>query len=272
MTALPTRRQEAWRYADLKTLAMLWPARNQRHRTLAGASVMLDERIIGGGWRDERVAIDIGADGQLDGVIEQAMDTDGVATQIYAITLGAGATADLTIINSGGRYGRLALDISLHEGAALTLGGAIVGDGDQTLEIITHVRHLGPNATSRQTVRAVLGGRAVGSYLGQVAVAREAQKTDAEQSFKALLLARGATANAKPELEIFADDVKCAHGASVGELDKAALFYLVSRGIPPREAQALLAQAFVDDAITALPEGAARAALLARLAALVEAY
>lgn len=272
MTALPTRRQEAWRYADLKTLASLWPGRNQQHRAMAGAAVSLDERIIGAGWRDERVAIDIVAGGRLDGIIEQAMDADGVSTQIYLMKLAAGAAADLTIINSGGRYGRLALDISLEAGAQLTLGGAIVGGADQVLEIITHVRHLGPNATSRQTVRAVLGGRAVGSYLGQVAVSRAAQKTDAEQSFKALLLARGATANAKPELEIFADDVKCAHGASVGELDKAALFYLNSRGIAPRDAQALLAQAFVDDAITGLPEGDARDALLARLAALVEAH
>jgi len=271
MTAMPTRKDEAWRYADLKTLGALWPTRAQELRALSGASVTLDECISGSGWRDERVEISIADGGRLEGIIEQVMNADGVATQLYAVTLGAGAVADLTIINSGGRYGRLALDISLHEGAALTLGGAIVGAGEQVLEIITHVRHHGPNATSQQTVRAVLGGRAVGSYLGQVAVAQAAQKTDAEQSFKALLLARGATANAKPELEIFADDVKCAHGASVGELDKAALFYLNSRGIAPRAAQALLAQAFVDDAITGLPEGAAREALLARLAALVEA-
>ncbi len=271
MTALPTRRNEAWRYADLKTLGALWPERHETVRSLNGKSLTLDDRITGSGWTNERVEITITDGGTLTGTIEQAMDADGVTTQLYSIILSAGATADLTILNSGGRYGRLALDISLHEGAALTLGGAIVGGGQQALEIITHVRHLGPNTTSRQTVRAVLGGTATGSYLGQVAVARAAQKTDAEQSFKALLLGRGATANAKPELEIFADDVKCAHGASVGELDKTALFYLESRGIPPMQAEALLAQAFVDDAITALPECAARDALLARLAALVSA-
>lgn len=271
MTALPTRRQEAWRYADLKTLEGLWPDRALVARELSGAAINLDERIDGSGWRDEEVTVRVAAGGRLTGLIEQAMDEEGVATQLYRITLDEGAEADLTLLNHGGRYGRLALDISLHQGARLTLGGAIVGGGEQTLEIVTHVRHLGPDAVSEQTVRAVLGGRAVGSYLGQVAVAREAQKTDAEQSFKALLLARGATANAKPELEIFADDVKCAHGASIGELDKAALFYLESRGIAPRDAQALLAQAFVDDAIVALAEGPARAALLARLAALVEA-
>ena len=76
------------------------------------------------------------------------------------------------------------------------------------------MRHVGERGRSRQTVRSVLGGKAIGTYLGKVEVARGAQKTDAEQSVKAMLLDRGATANCKPELEIFADDVKCAHGAT----------------------------------------------------------
>jgi Fe-S cluster assembly protein SufD len=91
----------------------------------------------------------------------------------------------------------------------------------------------------------VLNGNAVGSYLGKVEVARGAQKTDAEQSVKAMLLDRGATANCKPELEIFADDVKCAHGASVGELDPIQLFYAESRGMDPATARALLLEGFV---------------------------
>ncbi len=91
----------------------------------------------------------------------------------------------------------------------------------------------------------MLNGKAAGSYLGKVEVARGAQKTDAEQSVKAMLLDRGATANCKPELEIFADDVKCAHGASVGELDAMQLFYAESRGLDPASARALLLEGFV---------------------------
>ena len=91
----------------------------------------------------------------------------------------------------------------------------------------------------------MLNGKATGSYLGKVEVARGAQKTDAEQSVKAMLLDRGATANCKPELEIFADDVKCAHGASVGELDAMQLFYAESRGLDPASARALLLEGFV---------------------------
>ena len=91
----------------------------------------------------------------------------------------------------------------------------------------------------------MLNGRATGSYLGKVEVARGAQQTGGEQSVKAMLLDRGATANCKPELEIFADDVKCAHGATVGELDAMQLFYAESRGLDPAGARALLLEGFV---------------------------
>jgi Fe-S cluster assembly protein SufD len=97
----------------------------------------------------------------------------------------------------------------------------------------------------------------------RVEVARGAQKTDGEQSLKGIMLSRTATINAKPELEIFADDVKCAHGATVGELNRDALFYLRSRGVPEAEAKALLTSAFVADAIERVGEEAVREAFLA---------
>jgi Fe-S cluster assembly protein SufD len=124
------------------------------------------------------------------------------------------------------------------------------------------VTHAEPGATSRQMVRSVLGGTATGTYLGKVAVARGAQATDSEQDVKAMLLDRSATANAKPELEIFADDVKCAHGCAIGELDAQALFYLQSRGMPPAEAKKILLQAFVAGVF----DGAEDAARLQELA------
>jgi Fe-S cluster assembly protein SufD len=100
----------------------------------------------------------------------------------------------------------------------------------------------------------VLGDKAVGSYLGKVEVARGAQQTDGEQSVKAMLLDRGAIANCKPELEIFADDVKCAHGAAIGQMDETARFYMAARGIPPEIARKLLVRAFVADAFAALED------------------
>ena len=107
-------------------------------------------------------------------------------------------------------------------------------------------------------IRSVLNGKAVGSYLGKVEVARGAQQTDGEQSVKAMLLDRGATANCKPELEIYADNVKCAHGASVGELDPMQLFYAESRGLDPASARALLLEGFVMGLWDGAKDGAAR--------------
>jgi Fe-S cluster assembly protein SufD len=156
-----------------------------------------------------------------------------------------GARARIFALNAAQHYGRIELEISLAKGADFELFAANIGTGLSTNEIVTNVKHVGVGGRSRQVVRSVLSGKAVGSYLGKVEVARGAQQTDAEQSVKAMLLDRGATANCKPELEIFADDVKCAHGASVGELDAMQLFYAESRGLDPASARALLVEGFV---------------------------
>jgi Fe-S cluster assembly protein SufD len=144
--------------------------------------------------------------------------------------------------------------VTLHEGAHFELGGVTIGGGSATREIVTRVNHAEPNATSNQVVRSVHWGTATGNFLGRLAVARDAQKTDAAQNFRAILLNRGASANAKPELEIFADDVKCAHGAAIGQLDQAAAYYMAARGIPPEAARKLLVQAFIADALAAIED------------------
>jgi Fe-S cluster assembly protein SufD len=220
LLTLPTRRDEAWRYSDLDSLAAAWP--------LPPA----DEIRVEAGQEISRLIV-------------QDEPAGAVAVRDFTLVLEAGARATFHVLNIGGKFGRIAIDVTLHEGAHFELGGAMLGGGDQTLEIVTTLNHVEPHATSNQVVRSVLGGKATGSYLGKVAVARDAQKTDASQSVKAMLLTRTATANAKPELEIFADDVKCAHGATVGELDANALFYLESRGIAPADAKKLLLRAFV---------------------------
>ena len=242
--ALPTRRDESWRYSDLDAVAAVWP--------VPGPEL-----------------IEVAAGESIARVIVQDAAIDAVAICDFRVILREGATATFHVLNVGGQLGRVTIDVTCHAGAHFELGAAMLGGGQQTLEIVTTLNHIEPNATSNQVVRSVLGGRATGSYLGKVAVARHAQKTDASQSVKAMLLSRTATANAKPELEIYADDVKCAHGATVGELDANALFYLASRGIAPAEAKAMLLRAFIgsvfegiaDDAERQRVEAAAQAAL-----------
>ncbi len=232
MTALPTRRDEAWRYSDLAAVERAWP---------------LPE--------PERLVIAAGEH------VTRTIVQDGEATAIDAldVVVRAGGSLTVHVVAMGGDFGRVALDVTLGEGARFELGGVILGRGTATREIVTTVTHAAPHATSRQTIRSVLDDRATGSFLGKVAVARGAQKSDAVQSVKALLLSRTATANAKPELEIFADDVKCAHGATVGELNAQALFYMASRGIGEAEARTLLTEAFIADALAGAPELAERA-------------
>ena len=143
-------------------------------------------------------------------------------------------------------------------GGHFQFGGVTIGGGEATREFVTRTVHAAPEATSSQVVRAVHWGTATGNFLGRIDVARDAQKTDAAQDFKALLLERGASANAKPELEIFADDVKCAHGAAIGQMDEAARYYMAARGIPPEAARKLLVRAFVADAFVALEDDSER--------------
>ena len=219
MTALPTRKLEAYRYADIDALASVWSELAQPERVEIAAQQKLQQIWLPSG--------------------------DEIEIQRIEMILKAGAKARIFALNNAARYGRIELDVTLHEGADFAFDAANIGGGNSTLEIVTTIRHVEPSAASRQTVRSVLGGKAVGSYLGKVAVARGADGTDSEQSVKAMLLDRGATANAKPELEIYADDVKCAHGATVGELDRNQLFYAAARGLDPASARALLLEGFV---------------------------
>jgi len=219
VTALPTRKLEAFRYADINALASVWSE-------LAAPEVI----EIAAHKNAQQIWLPNG---------------DDIEIRRAEITLEAGAELSLFALNTARDYGRIELDVTLREGARFTLNAANIGAGESNLEIVTTVRHDEPAAVSRQVVRSVLGGKAVGSYLGKVAVARDAQQSDGEQSVKAMLLDRGATANCKPELEIYADDVKCAHGASVGELDPNQLFYAMSRGLDPANAKALLLEGFV---------------------------
>jgi Fe-S cluster assembly protein SufD len=180
----------------------------------------------------------------------------------FRVTLGEGAQAAFFVTNRGGDYTRVEVEVHLAKGAHFEFGGVTIGGGTGTREFVTKVVHAEPEATSNQTIRAVHWNTGTGNFLGEIKVARHAQKTDAAQDFKALLLEAGASANAVPQLEIFADDVKCAHGATVGELDEAARYYMAARGLAPDVAQRLLVQAFIGDAFVTLDDEAEHERLL----------
>ena len=224
------------------------------------AAVTVTETFTGAGWSNRLTQMSLARGARLmrsvrllqdEGYISIRDEAEvGEAASLVSIFLGAGAM--------GSRIdGALTLT---GKGAFAEMGGTLLTRGAQRQEAAVSVRHENVDGTSRQIWRAVAADRSVASLAARVEVARDAQRTDGEQSLRGLLLDRGATVNLKPELEIFADDVKCAHGATVGELDRNALFYLQSRGVDEARATALLTRAFVADALARIGEDAVREA------------
>ncbi|GAB6854672.1 Fe-S cluster assembly protein SufD [Asaia astilbis] len=173
----------------------------------------------------------------------------------FTLTLGARLSRHEVLAQLDGKHG------AVHVNAAQLLGGA------QHADLTSVITHAAPDCISRQTVKNVLMDGAHGVFQGKIFVDRIAQKTDGYQMNQALLLSEKAQIDSKPELEIYADDVKCSHGATVGALDDEQLFYLRARGIPQAEARAILVRAFLLDALALVTDEAAYALLDQRVEA-----
>ena len=175
------------------------------------------------------------------------------------VDVSQGGVYDSFTLNLGARLSRTEVHVQLSgTGSTAHLNAVQVLAGSQHADFTTIVGHEVPGCTSRQTVKNVLAGRSRGVFQGKIEVARIAQKTDGYQINQALLLSPDAEINSKPELEIFADDVKCSHGATVGALDAEQMFYLRSRGIPDDEARSILVHAFLAEALDAVTDAAIR--------------
>lgn len=228
----PTTRDEDWRYADAGFL---------EEASTEALTQWAEWSVASGETKSEFVTLLSGPEAR------------GNVQRIRA-QVGKDARLEVFAVLAGGHYQRYELEVTLAEGAHFEFGGVTLGGGDTVQEFVTRTIHAEPNATSNQTVRAVHWGHATGNFLGRIEVVRDAQKTDAAQNFRAILLEKGATANTKPELEIFADDVQCAHGAAIGQLDQAAAYYMASRGIAPDVARNLLIRAFIADAFAEISD------------------
>ena len=172
------------------------------------------------------------------------------AFHISTIAVSQGRDSHFTShsISLGGALARNDLNVRLDaEGAECTLNGLFLGSGSQLLDNHTLIDHAKPHGTSRELYKGIMDGKSRGIFHGTIIVRPDAQKTDAMQTNKNLLLSKEALVNSEPALEIFADDVKCRHGSTIGQLDAAAMFYLRSRGIGEQEARDLLVYAFASD-------------------------
>lgn len=164
----------------------------------------------------------------------------------FTLTLGGDLTRNETVAELAGR------------GGELRVSGAYLAGGTTCVDNTTLINHAEPDCRSREVFKGVLDDKARGVFQGKIIVQRKAQRTDGYQLNRALLLSKGAEIDAKPELEIYADDVKCSHGATAGEIDHDALFYLRARGIDRDTARALLVEAFIVEAIEEIGEDAVR--------------
>ena len=214
----------------------------------------------------------IGDDARVDHV---KIGTEGSrALHISTLMAALGARGEFNDLSftTGGAVVRNQLHLRyVGEGAAATIAGANLIKGRQHVDTTMFVDHAVRGGTSRELFKSVLDGESHAVFQGKIVVRAGAQRTDARMMTRALLLSDAAEADNKPELEIFADDVQCGHGATAGALDRDLLFYLKARGIPPREAEALLIQAFVGEALETIAGDDLRGALAAAVAAWLEA-
>ena len=229
-----------------------------------GAALRVLEISVGAGtYLHNAVSeIHIGEDAHLTHVRLQKEALAAFHVSTSYVEIASRGTYDGFALNLGARLARSEIHARLAgTGGTLHLNGAQLLSGSQHADMTTVVSHDAPGCASRQTVKNVLAGRSRGVFQGKIEVARIAQKTDGYQMNQALLLSREAEIDCKPELEIFADDVKCSHGATVGELDRGQIFYLRSRGVPEMEARAILVRAFLTEALDAVADESFRAAL-----------
>ncbi|MCH8498144.1 MAG: Fe-S cluster assembly protein SufD [Marinobacter sp.] len=199
---------------------------------------------------------------------------EGQQTQHIGATaarLQANARFESHCVGFGGPLRRHDLRVCLEgKGAECKLNGVAVTQGQQHLDNHTVIEHVAPHCESEESYRNIAADKSHAVFNGRIHIHPDAQKSNANMSNKNLLLSTGAEIDTKPELEIYADDVKCAHGATVGQLDEESLFYLVSRGIDRKEAGTLLSMAFINELIEQIPVEPVRDAAHARLVRFIE--
>lgn len=221
----------------------------------AGASLArshVTELVVGPGARVEH--------GRVLELDADVVHTGGVELFLHPSSAYAG-----TLLTTGGGLARTEVRPLVGDDARFTFGSIAVVGARENVDVVTVVRHEGNGGTSRQNVKQVLEGDATGTFYGRVVVPERTARNDARQSSRTLLLSDGATANTRPQLEIYAEDVQCAHGATVARLDDTQLFYLRSRGLGADDARALLMHAFAAEVTDAIAHAALREALGARL-------
>lgn len=225
-----------------------------------GRLVLIETYEGAGGYLSEvDWTFNLGPGAQLERIVLADEPAGAVSIARADVSLAPGASFAQTVITAGARRQRIETRVAhAGGGASARLDGVYLLSDQRHADITTVVTHAGPGGTAQQLTKGVVAGQARGVFQGRIVVAEGADKTDAKMGHHALVLSDRAEVDAKPELEIFADDVACAHGNTVGALDEEALFYAVQRGIPEGEARAMLTEAFLGEVIDRIEHEGAR--------------
>lgn len=242
-----------------KPVEVLWTGRdgaleNPRLKIILeeGSELTVIERHEGNGayWKNMTSEIMLSNDAKLRHIRIQKDDFSAVQTNIARISLGKGAVYDGFTLNQGAKLSRNQVHAVIEgAGAECSINGMNLFGGAQHGDTTILIEHRAPRCRSNQFYRSILNDQARCVFQGKIHVHKAAQKTDGYQLSNAILLSEGAEMDVKPELEIYADDVKCSHGSTVGQLDEGPLFYLRSRGLSEKEARILLMRAFLDEIV-----------------------
>lgn len=232
----------------------------------ASLTIIEDHRSTGHFWKNRMSHIVLEPGAKLTHVRVQEDSTEAVYTQNTNVTVGKDATYDAVALYTGAAISRNQVRVVLNApGASCHINSASLMRGTQHIDTTVLIEHKAPHCQSKQNIRTILDDRAHGVFQGKVHVHQPAQKTDGYQLSKALLLSEGAEMDTKPELEIYADDVKCSHGATTGQLDDEPMFYMQSRGIPKEEARALLIESFAAEVLDLIADDDIRESLTGKV-------
>ena len=242
--------------------------------TVQGAATLLEshEGQAGAYLAHAGLTIDIAPGASLERIVLTDDATDAIAVSQADVTLAPGAAFAQTVLTGGAKRQRIETHVA-HPGggASVRMDGAYLISGRRHGDITTVVDHIARDGTTNQLVKGMVRDQGRAVFQGRIVVAHGADGTDARMGHHALILSDRAEVDAKPELLIFADDVQCAHGNSIGALDQDALFYARQRGIPDDQARALLTAAFVSEVVDRIEHDGARAITAAWIAARLEA-
>jgi len=297
-SALPTPKQEQWKYTNLqralgaallstkpqaleqvvihksrgqiceKPEEVVWIGEDKTHHQLClkivledGAQAIVIERHSGEGayWKNMGTEIVLGENARLNHIRVQNDSDWAVQTNMAHVTMERNARLNCFSVNLGAKLSRYDVHAVLNgSGAECHINGLNLLRRKQHGDTTVLMEHVAPHCHSNQFFRSILDNQAHGVFQSKVHVHRGAQKTDGYQLANTILLSQGACMNTKPELEIYADDVKCSHGTTTGALDEEPLFYLRSRGLSESQARMLLVQAFVNEAIDKISDETSR--------------